>query len=255
MKRYIYIAVVVLAGFLYSCNKSSDSSEMSPSIGGGDGPGVGGSMAKFTIANDHLFLINETELLIYNIINEASPVEVGNLEVEFGIETVFSMGSKLFIGSDDGVYIYDISNPASILYLSHYEHIRSCDPVVANDSIAFSTLNSMSSCRWQMGANQLDVIDIRNIVDPQLISSYNMEDPKGLGLDGIYLFVCNGASGMDIYDISNPYDLNRVSGITGIDSYDVIIHNNILVLIGKDGLFQYNYDNINNLELLSNILF
>jgi len=254
MKRYILIAFVVFAGFLFSCTKDSGS-EMSPSIGGGNGAGKAGSMAKFTIANDHLFLINEKELLIYNITNEAGPVEIGSLEVDFGIETVFSLDSKLFIGANNGVYIYDISNPASILFLSHYEHITSCDPVVANDSIAFSTLNASSSCRWQMGTNQLDVIDIKNIVDPQLIKSYWMEDPKGLGLDSNYLFVCNGAGGLDIYDVSNPYNLYRVSGVTGIDSYDVILHNKILVLVGKEGLFQYNYDDIHSLELLSNILF
>ncbi len=229
------------------------SSSVSP--GGEAGPGKGGSMAKFSISNDHLFLINENELLIYDITNEASPVEVGSLEVDFGIETVFTLNSKLFIGANDGVYIYDISNPSNILYLSHYEHITSCDPVVANDNYAFSTLNINSNCRWQTGSNQLDVIDISNIVDPQLISSYQLEDPKGLALDGIYLFVCNGVGGLEIYDVSNPYSLNRISGVTGINSYDVILHNNILVLIGEDGLFQYNYDNITQLELLSNILF
>ena len=253
MKKYIFIAFIICTAFLLSCSKDS-SSEMYPSSGG-EGPGKGGSMAKFTIANDHLFLINEKELLIYNIDDEAHPVEVGKLEVDFGIETVFSLNSKLFIGANNGVYIYDISNPAGILFLSHYSHITSCDPVVANDTLAFSTLNAQSSCRWQTGANQLDVIDIRNIVDPQLIASYQLEDPKGLALDSIYLFVCNGTGGLEIYDVSNPNNLVRISGVTGIDSYDVILHNNILVLIGKDGLFQYNYDNINNLELLSNIHF
>ncbi len=255
MKKILSIVLIISLGLFISCEKgASDSSVISPGIGG-EAAGKGGSMAKFTIANDHLFLINETELLIYNITNEASPQEVGVLEVDFGIETVFSLGDVLFIGSINGVYIYNISNPANILYLSHYEHITSCDPVVANDSIAFSTLNAQSSCRWQTGANQLDVIDIRNIVDPQLIRSYPLEDPKGLALDGIYLFVCNGYGGLEIYDASNPYDLYRISGVTGIESYDVILHNNILVLIGKDGLFQYNYENIYSLELLSNILF
>lgn len=257
MKKYIFIGFVIIAGLFVACQKGGSSESIAPGTpgGGGDGPGKGGSMAKFTIANDHLFLINEKELRIYNVSNEAFPQEVGNLEVDFGIETVFSLDDILFIGSINGVYIYDISNPASILYLSHYEHITSCDPVVANDTVAYSTLNAQSSCRWQTGTNQLDIIDIRNIVDPQLIASYPMQDPKGLALDGIHLFVCNGSGGLDIYNIYNPYYIVRVSGVTGIEAYDVILHNNILILIGKDGLFQYNYEDIYNLELLSNILF
>ena len=243
-------------GLLASCSKnSSNDSIASPGPGEGGVTGKGGSMARFSIADDHMFIINDKDLLIYDISTESNPVEVGVLEVDFGIETVFMLNNKLFIGANDGVYIYDVSNPENILFLSRYVHITSCDPVVANDSLAFSTLNSQSFCRWQTGANQLDVIDISNIVDPQLISTYSLEDPKGLALDDEHLFVCNGQGGLEIYDFSNPYDLVRVRGIAGINAYDVILHNNILVMIGKDGLFQYNYENINELELLSNILF
>lgn len=256
MKNFLYTILIAAMVFCSSCSKDSGSSDIGSAVPGVEnGPGKGGSMARFSISGDHMFVINEKDLLIFDISTTSSPVEIGSLEVDFGIETVFMLSDKLFIGANNGVYIYDVSNPANILYLSHYEHITSCDPVVANDSIAFSTLNSQSACRWQTGTNQLDVIDISNIVDPQLISSYWLDDPKGLALDGNHLFVCNGFSGMEIYDVGNPYDLQRVSGITGIDAYDVILHNNILVLIGKDGLFQYNYEDINSLELLSNILF
>ncbi|RLD45889.1 MAG: hypothetical protein DRI88_08255 [Bacteroidetes bacterium] len=253
MKKIFYIVTAfLLVILLNNCQKES------ADIGGGNiggATGKGGSMAKFTIANDHLYLINEKQLLVYDINNATNPVEVNKLDVDFGIETVFSLSDKLFIGSINGVYIYDISDPENILYLSHYEHITSCDPVVANDTLAFVTLNSQSACRWQTGDNRLDILDIKNIVYPQLLTSKQMENPKGLGVDGQYLFVCNGDQGVKIFDISNIYQLEQVSGIAGIDAYDVILNNNILILVGKDGLFQYNYENIDQLELLSNILF
>ncbi len=254
MKSIFYIlSVLFIVAVLSNCQKSSISGGSENLIGGATG--TGGSMAKFTIANDHLFLINEKQLLVYDITTASNPVKVNGIDVDFGIETVYSLENKLFIGSVDGMYIYDISNPENILYLSHYEHITSCDPVVANDTLAFVTLNSQSACRWQNGANRLDILDIGNIVNPTQVSSMNMENPKGLAVDSIYLFVCNGEYGLNIYDISNVYYLQKVSGMTGIDAYDVILHNNILILVGKDGLFQYNYDNISRLELLSNILF
>lgn len=255
MKKYIIILLLASAGIIASCSKDGGLNDTASNPGIETGGGKAGSMAKFTIVNDHIYIINEKDLIIYNITNTANPVEVGSLEVDFGIETVFSLENRLFIGAIDGVYIYDVSNPQNIMFLSHYRHITSCDPVVANDTLAFSTLNSQSSCRWQMGANQLDVINIRNIVDPQHIASYWLEDPKGLALDSNYLFVCNGGGGLEIFEISDPKNLERVSGVTGIDAYDVILHNNILILIGKDGLFQYNYEDIYSLEPLSNILF
>jgi len=252
--KYIYRFLLLLAApiLIFGCTKGSLKSDGSET--GGES-GKAGSMAKFSISGNNLFLINDSSLLVYDISTESNPVQINKVNVDFGIETVYTLKDKLFIGADDGVFIYDISDPQNILYLSHYEHITSCDPVVANDKYAFATLNSRNQCRWQTGANQLEVIDIGNIVYPHQISSIQMENPQGLAIDSNYVFVCNGEYGVKIFDSSNPYNLKQVSGITGIDAYDIILDENILYLVGKEGLFQYNYTNINNLQLLSNILF
>lgn len=255
MKKIIHYSLAVLAITLtiLGCTKS----ESAIGDGGyhGTATGQAGSMAKFTISDNHLFLINDSALLVFDVTNEENPVEVSKLNVDFGIETVFTLGEKLFIGSTTGVYIYNIENPSNIIFLSKYEHITSCDPVVANDSLAFATLNSQSTCRWQNGANQLDVIDITNVVYPQLISSFPMQNPKGLGIDGSLLFVCNSEEGVKIFDFTDPQNLKQVSGILGIDAYDLILRDKILFLVGKDGLFQYDYANINQIKVLSNIPF
>jgi len=254
-KRILNSLVFLLIIFLsYSCTKSGESA-----FNGGDNGGIktgqAGSVAKFSISGEHLFLINDSSLLVYDISTAQNPIQVNKLNVDFGIETVFTLGEKLFIGSTTGVYIYNIDNPENIIYLSKYEHITSCDPVVANDSLAFATLNSRSSCRWQTGANELDVISIKNITYPVMLSSKLLNNPKGLGIDGKYVFVCNGEEGVKVYDFSDPYNLQQVSGILGINAYDIILRDKILYLIGQDGLFQYNYENINSIVPLSNILF
>ena len=254
MKIIKYISFIFITTiFLSGCYKNSSA----PADGGQNGSksGKAGSMAKFSISDNYLYLINDSSLLVYDINTSSNPVEINKIKVNFGIETVYTLKGKLFVGAIDGVYIYDISDPANILYLSHYQHVTSCDPVVANDVLAFATLNSQSQCRWQTGTNQLDVIDISNIVYPHAISSIAMEDPKGLAIDSNYVFVCNGQFGVEIFDFSNPNNLFQVSGISGIDAYDIILDNHILYLIGEKGLFQYNYEDINNLQLLSNILF
>jgi hypothetical protein len=255
MKKIIQYCLLSfgIALMLVSCIKSE--SAMIDSGYNGTPTGKAGSMAKFSISNDHLFLINDSALLVFDVSNETNPVQVSKLNVDFGIETVFTLGEKLFIGSTTGVYIYDIENPSNIIFLSKYEHITSCDPVVANDSLAFATLNSQSTCRWQNGANQLDVIDITNSVYPQLISSFPMQNPKGLGIDDTLLFVCNSGEGVKIFDFSDPKNLKQVSGILGVDAYDLILRDKILFLVGKDGLFQYDYENINQITVLSNIPF
>jgi hypothetical protein len=241
---YIFAAMVVI---ITSCEKT-DTSEIGST-------GKAGSMAKFSISGDNLFLINEKYLKIYDISTAAQPVEINTVEVDYGIETAFSYDSILFIGSSDGVYIYNISDPLNILFYSKYEHITSCDPVVASGMLAFATLNSASACRWQTGTNELDVIDISNLVYPHIISSVSMTNPKGLATDSTFVFVCDGEQGVRIFDYSDPYYLNQISGIAGINAYDIILDNNILYLIGSDGLFQYDYSDIYHLELISNLLF
>jgi hypothetical protein len=248
-----FLVILLLIIFVSACEKSE--SDVFYAEPGTPNTGKSGSMAKFSISGDNLFIINEKDLKIFDISNASNPVEVNDLEVDYGIETVFTLGGKLFIGSINGVYIYDVSDPMNILYLSHYQHITSCDPVVTNDTLAFATLNSQSECRWQTGANRLDVININNIVYPNLISSLNMTNPKGLAIDSTHVFVCDGEFGVKIFDFTNPNNLQLISGISGIDAYDIILDNDILYLIGKNGLFQYNYANINQIQLLSNILF
>jgi hypothetical protein len=253
MKNFNYVLLLIIAfALLTGCEKNTLKSDGGET--GGES-GKAGSMAKFSISNNNLFLINDSSLLVYDISDESNPVQINKIDVNFGIETVYTLKEKLFIGAIDGVYIYDISEPDNILYLSHYQHITSCDPVVANDEFAFATLNSQSQCRWQTGSNQLDVIDISNIVYPHQVSSVFMENPQGLAIDSNYVFVCNGEFGLKIFDFSNPNNLHQISGISGIDAYDIILDDQILYLIGKQGLFQYNYENIDNIQLLSNILF
>jgi len=251
MKKIFIIAILAI-GVVMACTKGS--SDVGVSVDG-NGSGQGGSMAKFSISGDYLFLINDWQLKTYDISNEALPQFVSDLNVDMGIETVFTLGDHLFIGSVNGMYIYDISNPNNIKYLSYYQHITSCDPVVANDSLAFVTLNSSSSCWWNGGANRLDVLDISNKINPTLLTSKNLYSPKGLGIKDNYVFVCNSDQGVGIFDYSNPYNLTNVGSISGIDSYDLIIDGNHLFLIGKDGLFQYDISNVFDINLISNILF
>ena len=252
MKKFFIISIVIIA-FAFSCTKGdSDVSGVSTT---GDASGQGGSMAKISISGDNMFLINEYQLKIYNIVNEAQPQLLSTTQLDFGIETVFTLGDHLFIGSNNGMYIYDVSNPSNIKYLSFYQHITSCDPVVANDSLAFVTLNTARSCNWEWGENRIDVLDISNKINPNLLYSGMMSAPQGLGLYDHYVFVCNGSAGVEYFDFSNPNQLEYVGKISGIDSYDLIIRGEIMFLIGEDGLFQYDISDIENISLISNILF
>ncbi len=169
------------------------------------------------------------------------------------METLFVHESNLFIGARNGMYIFDITNPFSPQLVSQYSHFMSCDPVVVHNDLAYITLRAGNFCG--QNTSQLDVVDLSDITAPTLLKSYSMENPYGLGIDDDMLFVCDGTAGLKIYDASDPLNLgsNLVKVYSDMNPYDVIPLGNVLVVIGTEGLFQYDYSDINNIQLLSYI--
>lgn len=220
----------------------------------GGGTGIGGSMAQFTISGDYLYSVDNTRLYVFDITNIAAPVSRSVSEIGWGIETIFPYQDKLFIGSQTGMHIYDISDPVAPLRLSVFEHVQSCDPVVVNDTIAYVTLRGGSGCRNDF-TNQLDVIDISDPTRPTLLATHLMQNPHGLGFDDNTLFICEGEFGLKIFDASDHYTISSkmITHFNGMDAYDVIPFNDVLMLIGQDGLYQFDYSNPEDITLISGI--
>jgi hypothetical protein len=222
--------------------------------GNGSGPGVGGSMARFTINQDYLYTLDAGNLQPVDITDGKNPIAKTKTYVNGDIETIFPYGENLFIGSSSGMYIFSVSTPAAPSLISTYAHVRSCDPVIVDGNYAYVTLRSGTAC--QGFTNQLEVIDITNLQSPQLIKTYSMTNPHGLGKDNETLFICDGEAGLKVYDASdiNAIDSKQLAHHQDIHAYDVIPFNNVLMMIGEDGLFQYDYADPKNIKLLSHIV-
>lgn len=221
--------------------------------GSGSGPstGIGGSLARFTITSNYLYTVGDYQLRLFDISQSQNPVEKLELPLGWGIETIFPYQDKLFIGSRVGMHIYDNANPAQPTYLSTYEHVESCDPVVVQGDYAYVTLRSGNFCN--NGVNQLDVIDITNVKDPRLVKSYPMENPHGLGIQDSLLFLCEGDFGLKLFDAKDPLSIDQhlLKSFPDLNSYDVIPLGRVLLMIGDDGLYQFDYTDAQDLKLLS----
>jgi hypothetical protein len=192
---------------------------------------------------------------LVDITDTRNPVIWNKLSIGFGIETIFPYGNKLFIGSNNGMYIYDNSNPASPVQLSVYSHITSCDPVVVEGDYAYVTLRSGTPC--QGFTNELNVVSVSNPSQPVLVKTYSMFNPHGLGIDRGTLFICDGDAGLKVYDASdvNAIDSHLLKHYGGINAYDVIPlrDKNVLILVGAGGIYQYSYSDPENIQLVSEI--
>lgn len=227
------------------------SAAMAP--GNGSGPGVGGSMARFTINGNHLYALDGSDIQTVDITTERDPQKGSRTYLSWDIETIFPYKENLFIGSRTGMHIVNVANPAAPHLVSTYQHVRVCDPVVVNDTIAYVTLRSGTECEGF--TNQLEVINIADLSNPHVIHTYAMTNPHGLGIDKTTLFICDGDAGLKIFNASNHYqiDKNILAHYSEINAFDVIPFRDNLIMFGKDGIYQYDYSDVNNIRHLSTI--
>jgi hypothetical protein len=215
--------------------------------------GTGGSMARFIINGDQFYGLNQNDMQIVNISDPLRPVVGTKIDIQRTVETVFIDSTYLFIGTQTGMLIYDISVPATPVYKSEYSHFQSCDPVVVKDNLAYVTLRAGNLCgNWQ---NVLEVVDMSNIMNPTLLKSYLMTEPYGLGIDNKTLFVCDGPAGLKIFDATDPLQIDQhmLKQYTELNAIDVIPFGNVLIMIAADGLYQYSYSDLQNIVQLSKI--
>lgn len=224
------LPALLIIGFALSCEGDS-AGELS-------GAGQGGSMTRFALGANHLYLLDSTTIKVYNVAQGAFE-QIGNVSVGWGMETIFAKGEYLYLGANDAMYIYSIANPAAPDFVFRYQHIVACDPVVVQGNRAYVTMRSGNGCN--RGTNALEIIDISNPYYPVLVKNYPMSSPHGLGIDGNLLFLCEGAGGLKVWDVTDERSIALIDHRDDFFAYDVIARNGVATVTGADGIFQFSY--------------
>nr|WP_297919297.1 hypothetical protein [uncultured Allomuricauda sp.] len=214
------------------------------------GTGEGGSLARFKIVGEFLYAVDSHTINVFDISDLENPKDMEDVYAGFDIETIFNRGEHLFLGSMRGMYIFDISSPATPTFVSEFQHGTACDPVVVDGDYAYVTLRGGNGC----GALEsgLFIVDISNIENPVLTTSYPMEEPYGLGVREEKLFICDGSSGLKVYDKTNVEEITLLNHFKDIVTFDVIPLESHLIMVGDDVLYQYEYLD-DNIRLISQI--
>lgn len=249
MKNLLYAFSMAVFGCLFIACSADGKADVSPN----SQTGVGGSMARFAIVGNALYCVLPDKLQVYDISTPTEPVAKSPVKLSVGLETIFPYKDNLFIGANDGMYIFDNKQPESPTLLSRFTHVQSCDPVVVQGNFAYVTLRGGVNCRQFTSVSTLDVVDISNLGNPRLVHTQPMESPYGLGVDGTQLFVCEGNNGLKIFDITKPEQPVLKETLKDVKSFDVIPLNKTLLVTGDGGLYQYSYQNAGKLKLLSKI--
>jgi len=249
MKNLYYIIyLLVISISLIGCAADSASESFSVDTG------VAGSYARFITVGDFLYIVDRSSIQTYSLTNPSLPEEINTQEIGEQIESIFNYQDKLFIGSGSGLYIYTIQADG---IPTHFP-ILPCDPVVANDTYAYVTLHDgdiQGPCGSFNIANELKIFNISNINEPQLLVNYPMSRPKGLGLDGNTLFVCDDFAGLKVFNASDPFNLIQIAHFDYFTAFDVIPLDGLLLCVGTDNVYQFDYTDLSNIQEISRIPF
>lgn len=219
---------------------------------GGNTTGKAGSLARFTILGQTLYTVDTQSLHLFDLQNPTEPVAGKVVPLGFGIETIFPRDHYLFLGSQTGMFIYDVATPDVPKYVSGISHARSCDPVVVDGNFAYVTLRSTVAgaassgntgfvggwgrCGGSTQTDELDVIDISTINQPRLVRTYPMSGPLGLGAENGRLYVCD--DGLKVFDTTKAPELTQLQQVRA-SLTDVIPNGDHLLGVGSGGLYQY----------------
>lgn len=249
MKKISYtLLCIFFVLVIISC--SSDNSGSQDSGVPSQSDGKGGSLATFALKGNYLYTVDYQKLNVFSIQNKENPVKVNQKDVDFNIETLYSLDNYLFIGSRNGMFIYDITNPENPNLLSEARHFTACDPVVANQTHAFVTLHSNTNCGNNL--NTLMVYDIADPRNPILIHQRNLSFPRGLALHENYLIVCDDE--LKIFDTTDPAEPILAKSFN-TNFKDVVVYNDVLFAFGEKSVSQYKWtgNDFLTLEQISSI--
>ncbi len=230
-KHYFLYTCLIIVSF--NCSKES-ASKQSAAVGG-----AGGSTARFTISGNYLYVVDHTGLKTFDISNPLAPLYKGKKELGLNIETIFPYNDKLFIGSSTTMYIYSVTTPdnPTLVASAQYQIRMACDPVVANETVAYATLRASGPCGG--GVSQLVVYNIQNPSTPVLANTISLNNPYGLGMKGNALYVCESDGGLKVFDITSQYNPEFKTTITGEQFLDVIPYGDVLIAQVQGGMALY----------------
>ncbi len=213
--------------------------------------GIGGSMARFTLVDQYLYTVDDFNLRVFDLASATNPRLANTVNIGWGIETIFPYGENLFIGSQTGMFIFDNKNRTAPTMMSVFQHARACDPVFVEGNLAYVTLRDGTTC--ENFTNQLDIVDVSDLFNPKLLKTHRMHRPHGLSVVDQTVYLCDDDQGLKVFDASDWNDLRTLSHLSYFTTYDVIALPDVnrAIVVGRDGLYQFDIANPAKLQELS----
>jgi len=190
---------------------------------------------------NHVYIVGKDKLHIFSSEGE-NMTKHSPVSIEDASETVYIDKNRLYIGSESAVTIYLLNNLSSPSKASKIDHLTSCDPVLADGDIAYSTLRSQSNEGCDGTENVLIVIDVTKSKNASEVKTLELESPYGMTLVNNVLIVGEGTNGLSFFNVKDRKSPEFKVRNKDIVAYDVMVHpvdNEIIIVTNRLGIKEY----------------
>jgi len=226
--------------------------------------GTNGSYSRMVIVDNYMYRVDTEVLTTFDITDPEDISQLDRQMVGFTIESIYHMGGILFIGSGEALHIFEIGENgiperrSRTDYSQFSEEQVPCDPVISDGNFAYVTLSTVEvvadgPCNRLVPINELRIYDITDLNDPKEVNRIEMLNPKGLAYDGDLLFICENDNGLKVFDKSDINNLELIEHFKDFNTYDVIAKNGLLIVIGRGAIYQFDYQDREDITLISTL--
>ena len=202
-----------------------------------------GTVNRIAKSKDHVYVISSQQLTTFSDVSNLE--HINTMDIGWQMETIYPANDNLFIGSQNGMQIIDITNPSSPIEQGWFFHATGCDPVLPVGSIAYVTVRSDEEQNCPGDLDALIVVDIENLNFPVEVRQIEMESPFGMTLIGDRLYVGEGENGLKVFDVSRRNSPTEIKFDRSVQAYDIIAHptnENRILISSPTGYGQYDVD-------------
>ncbi len=202
-----------------------------------------GTVNRIAKTKDHVYVISGQQLSTFS--DESNFQHVNTRDIGWQMETIYPADNNLFIGSQNGMQIIDITNPSNPFEAGWFVHATGCDPVLPVGSVAYVTVRSDEEQNCPGNLNALIVVNTANTNRLTQLQEIEMISPFGMTLIGDKLYVGEGENGLKVFDASQRDFLTEINYDNSVQAYDIIAHptdENIILISSPTGYGQYEVD-------------
>lgn len=206
----------------------------------------------FSIYNDLLYTVVKDTMRIFNLYTNENKLEskpINTIAIGWNAKAIFNYNMYLYANTPSGLIRYSLENPIYPQYIDRISDISGNYDLIIEDNFIFASIRKNQVEVTDSNSGKLVIMDLHNPKSP--LATYQMKNPRGITLTKQYLFICD--NGLKIYDRENLANIRLLATYNDINGYHIFMYAKYLMVITTDGLYQYDYSNIQDLKLVSKL--